>query len=111
LVGEVDSSQPEDVKRAVVIMSKHIFAKLRLRIIKNTVLKVYSFVLVPCQSSLWSVLQAAVSSLSDDELRKRFDVVSTVQKLQSTEKSLLDRVEELKSTRAEISKWAAQYNL
>lgn len=48
-VGEVDATQPEELKRAVVAMSKHIFAKLRSRITKNTLLKVYNFLLVPMQ--------------------------------------------------------------
>ncbi len=127
-VGEVDASNPERVKAAVVAMSKHIFAKLRTRIVKNVVLKVsvmvrsgvcrsltvgrqlYAFLLVPCQSALWSSLQATVSSLTDDELKRKFDVTATLAKLSNTERTISDKMESLAQTRSDIQKSAAQYN-
>lgn len=107
LVGDVDSSNPEAVKKAVVTMAKHIFSTLRARIVKNTVLKVYSFLLVPCQSALWSSLQAAVSSLSDKDLEQKFDVKNTVSKLNAVEKQLEERAETLSSQRGDVQKNAS----
>lgn len=110
LVGDnVDTGNADAVKDAVVTMSKHVFGKLRERIVKNAVLKVYSFLVVPCQSALWSWVQAAVSSLSDAELQKRFDVVASTQQLQMAEKALRDSADSFKATRAEISAAATQY--
>jgi hypothetical protein len=109
-VGEVDTSQPDALKEAVVTMSKHIYGKLRTRITKNTLLKVYNFLLVPMQGGLWSALQASVSSLSDEELQQKFEVTSTIQKLQSTERTLLEKIENTKNVQLEVQRAAAAFN-
>ncbi len=109
LVGEVDVAQPDELKRAVVAMSKHIFGKLRQRITKNTLLKVYNFLLVPMQGALWTSLQAAVASLSDADLQKKFEVTSTIQRLQNTERSVLERIETTKSLTVDVQRAAASF--
>lgn len=108
-VGEFDSAQPEEVKRAVVAMSKHIFAKLRSRITKNTLLKVYNFLLVPMQGALWTAVQAAVSSLSDSDLQRKFEVNATVQRLQSMERDMLEKIELAKTVQVDIQRNSASF--
>lgn len=106
--GEYDNNQPDEVKRAVYVMSKFIFGKLRVRIAKNSVLKVYNFLLVPMQTALWSTLQAAVSSLSDADLQKKFEVTATVQKLQSAERTILEKIENVKNLQADVQRASTQ---
>ena len=109
-VGDVDISQPEELKQAVVGMSQHIYGKLRGRITKNTLLKVYNFLLVPMQSSLWSALQASVSSLSDADLQSKFEVTATIQKLQSTERNVLEKIENTKTVQLDVQRASASFN-
>ncbi len=109
---------------------KFIFGRQRARIVKNVVLKVYSFLLVPCQTALWNSLQvsarahlfnlsavafvfakAAVSSLSEAELRNKFDLASTLSKLSGAEKQLLERAETLKALRSDIQRNAATFSM
>ncbi len=109
-VGEVDVAQPEELRRAVVAMSRHIFARVRQRVTKNTLLKVYNFLLVPMQGALWTSLQAAVASLSDADLQKKFEVTSTIQRLQNTERNVLEKIESIKSLTVDVQRAAASFN-
>lgn len=106
---DVDLSNPDQLRETVVSMSRHIFGRLRSRITKQTLLKVYNFLLVPMQGALWSALQSSVSSLSDADLQKKFEVTSTMQRLQSAERSVLETIENTKTLQVDVQRAAASF--
>jgi len=59
------------------------------------------------QSALWTWLQAAVASLSEAELQKKFEVVAVLQRLQSAERAALERIETAKSLATDVNRAAA----
>jgi hypothetical protein len=52
-------------------LAKELFTRLRERITKNVLLKFYNFLLVPMQAELWTEIQGAVTTLSDDQVPGR----------------------------------------
>jgi len=88
----MDRADAEETKKSVDGLAKELFVRLRDRITKNVLLKLYNFLLVPMQTELWSEIQGKVTTLSDAELEQKFEVSATVSKLQEDEKSLQNKI-------------------
>jgi len=88
----MDRADAEETKKSVDNLAKELFNRLRERITKNVLLKLYNFLLVPMQTELWSEIQGKVTTLSDAELEQKFEVSATQSKLQEDEKQLQKKI-------------------
>eukprot|EP01089_Gocevia_fonbrunei_P003433 TRINITY_DN13398_c0_g1_i1.p1 TRINITY_DN13398_c0_g1~~TRINITY_DN13398_c0_g1_i1.p1 ORF type:complete len:820 (+),score=248.00 TRINITY_DN13398_c0_g1_i1:64-2523(+) len=89
----MDRADEHETKKSVDALAKELFQRLRERITKNVLLKLYNFLLVPMQTELWSEIQGKVTTLADSELEQKFEVQATRSKLQEDEKVLQKKID------------------
>lgn len=54
-------------------------------------------------------MQSAVASLSDAELQKKFEVVAVLQKLQTSERAILEKIEGAKTLTVDVQRAASSF--
>lgn len=106
----MDRSDADETRRAVDSLAKELFTRLRERITKNVLLKFYNFLLVPMQAELWTEIQGAVTTLSDDQLEQIFEVAATKNKLKEDEKALSRGIEAYATQEVHFIKSATQFS-
>eukprot|EP01090_Pellita_catalonica_P011899 TRINITY_DN2465_c0_g2_i2.p1 TRINITY_DN2465_c0_g2~~TRINITY_DN2465_c0_g2_i2.p1 ORF type:complete len:784 (-),score=142.81 TRINITY_DN2465_c0_g2_i2:1639-3990(-) len=105
-----DKSDSEETKKSVDALAKTLFERLRARITKNVLLKLYNFMLVPLQTKLWTHIQGRITTLPDSELEQKFEVAATQSKLEADEKQLLAKIEHYKEQEVFFIKAATHFS-
>eukprot|EP01098_Paradermamoeba_levis_P003184 TRINITY_DN1483_c0_g1_i4.p1 TRINITY_DN1483_c0_g1~~TRINITY_DN1483_c0_g1_i4.p1 ORF type:complete len:118 (-),score=50.73 TRINITY_DN1483_c0_g1_i4:96-449(-) len=89
-------SEPEQAKKMVTVYAAERFTEIKKRIIKNVLLKVYNFFLVPLQTELYGEITSHITSLMSDEIGEIFEVEALRSKLEKDKEELVSLLDKLK---------------
>ena len=106
----MERSESSETKKALDSLASSLFARHKDRIVKNVALKMYNFLLVPVQADLPSHIQGHLSTMSDDDLAKVFDLAGTKAKLEAEHKLLNAKVDELNSLEQKFTSTASHFS-
>jgi len=106
----IERAPNEEAKKAVEALATSLFERQKERITKNVLLKMYNHMLVPVQTQLWSFVQSRVSTLSNEDLTRIFDMESTKERLKKEEEALKKELQKLNDDEAKFHKCANQFS-